>query len=129
MHRVSPPLCVERRAERECSTACHGQQANGDEHEGDEHLDDAQATPATFRMVCSHDDMVCAARKSPSPESCGEKQTAAMQEHRGRLVLRSGGYLQAGSPSPAVVTTGFAVLTPMPQENDAICVCVIVADQ
>src|SRR4051812_4976272 len=40
-----------------------------------------------------------------------------------------GDYLQAGSPSPAVVTIGLAVLTPMPQEKLAICVCVMVADQ
>ena len=38
-------------------------------------------------------------------------------------------YLQAGSPSPAVVTIGLVVLTPIPQENVAICVCVMVADQ
>ena len=43
--------------------------------------------------------------------------------------VRLSGYLQAGSPSPAVVTIGLAVLTPMPQENEAICVCVMVADQ
>jgi hypothetical protein len=38
-------------------------------------------------------------------------------------------YLHAGSPSPAVVTTGFVVLTPMPHEKAAICECVIVAVQ
>jgi hypothetical protein len=39
------------------------------------------------------------------------------------------GYLQAGSPSPAVVTIVFAVFTPMPQVNAGICECVTVADQ
>ena len=38
-------------------------------------------------------------------------------------------HLQVGSPSPAVVTSGLAVLTPMPQEKLWICVCVTVADQ
>ena len=38
-------------------------------------------------------------------------------------------YLQAGSPSPAVLTIVFAVFTPMPQVNAGICECVTVADQ
>ena len=38
-------------------------------------------------------------------------------------------YLQAGSPSPAVPTTGLTVLTPMAQLKFAICVCEMVADQ
>ena len=38
-------------------------------------------------------------------------------------------YLQAGSPSPAVVTTVFVVFTPMPHEKFGICECVTVADQ
>ncbi len=38
-------------------------------------------------------------------------------------------YLQAGSPSPADVTIGFVVFTPMPQLKLAICVCVTVAVQ
>jgi hypothetical protein len=42
---------------------------------------------------------------------------------------RHRGYLQAGSPSPAVVTIVFAVFTPMPQVNAGICECVTVADQ
>ena len=47
-----------------------------------------------------------------------------------RLTVRpSDRYLQAGSPSPAVVTIVFAVFTPMPQVNAGICECVTVADQ
>jgi hypothetical protein len=38
-------------------------------------------------------------------------------------------YLQAGSPSPAVVTCGFGVFTPMPHVKFMICECVTVADQ
>jgi hypothetical protein len=35
--------------------------------------------------------------------------------------------LQAGSPSPAVVTSGFVVFTPMPQLKFASWLCVFVA--
>jgi hypothetical protein len=38
-------------------------------------------------------------------------------------------YLQAGSPSPAVVTCGFGVFTPIAQVKFMICECVTVADQ
>ena len=60
---------------------------------------------------------------------------------RGRCALRAfslpsdgvrltvNGYLQAGSPSPAVVTTVFVVFTPMPQVKFGIWLCVTVADQ
>jgi hypothetical protein len=37
--------------------------------------------------------------------------------------------LQAGSPSPADVTTVFVVFTPMPQVKFGIWLCVTVADQ
>jgi hypothetical protein len=38
-------------------------------------------------------------------------------------------YLQAGSPSPAVVTRGFGVFTPIAQVKFGICECVTLADQ
>jgi hypothetical protein len=39
------------------------------------------------------------------------------------------GYLQVGSPSPALVTSGFVVLTPMPHEKFVSWLCVFVASQ
>jgi hypothetical protein len=39
------------------------------------------------------------------------------------------GYLQAGSPSPAVETVGFVVFMPIPQTVPASCVCEFVAVQ
>jgi len=38
-----------------------------------------------------------------------------------------GRYLQVGSPSPAAVTSGFVVLTPMPQLKFVSWLCVFVA--
>src|SRR5690349_13896325 len=40
-----------------------------------------------------------------------------------------GAYLQVGSPSPAVVTSGFVVLTPIPHEKFVSWLCVFVASQ
>src|SRR5215218_1553846 len=41
----------------------------------------------------------------------------------------TGGYLQVGSPSPAVVTSGLVVLTPIPHEKFVSWLCVFVASQ
>ncbi len=58
-----------------------------------------------------------------------QKKAARRCRRAAFTLLFSGRYLQTGSPSPAEVTMGFVVLTPMPQEKLAICECVIVADQ
>jgi hypothetical protein len=46
--------------------------------------------------------------------------------HRAPVTSR---YLQAGSPSPALVTIVFVVFTPMPHVKFGTCECVTVADQ
>src|SRR5690242_15216274 len=78
-----------------------------------------------------HDAVQGAVSSSTGPSAATPSRTL-VQSGAGflaRLSDYSAPYLQVGSPSPAVVTSGFVVLTPIPHEKFVSWLCVFVASQ
>ena len=73
-----------------------------------------------------------AVSSSAGPSAATPSRTL-VQSGAGSVAMRLGGavvhaaYLQAGSPSPAVETSGLVVFTPIPHEKFASWLCVFVA--